>query len=87
VAADDASKESGEMKRAAQAFQIEMKVEGTRERQVYLVGVATEEAAMEAVARHCGVPIATGRIRVVRPLIRAAIEEYEIGEGTVFRWI
>lgn len=71
---------------ATTAFQIEVTNSATPHRRVYFVGADTEQAALERLAEMKPMT-ADERMRIVRALNSAAIQEFKIGRGSIFQWI
>jgi len=74
------------MKTAKIAFQIQVSSDLIERQQTYFVGADTEESAMEALRTSKSVPTSSD-MRIVRSLGTAAIQQFEIGPGTIFRWV
>lgn len=69
---------------ATTVFPIEATNSATPRRRVYFVGADTEQAALEGLAE-MRLMAPDDRMRIVRALNPAAIQEFKIGRGSIFQ--
>lgn len=73
------------MKQATIAYQIEVR-SPPAPKQVYFVGSESEKSALAALRTYSSLP-ASSEMRIVRSLGSAAIQQFELRPGTIFKWI